>query len=255
MPSNRECIISYLKTHREGADDDQLAARLAITPRQQVNQICRALANNGLITRHHDPDAGKIVNRIRDAVPPKATKGSSLRPMLASRTLAPAETRARAAASHRLRVLANEIEVREFAYAGELQLSENEVKRAVGAALQAEGWDVVTQWGHARGIDLEARRGGERLVVEAKGEGSLNPMRVNYFLHALGELLQRMRTGDARYGLAFPAHRQFVGLILRLPTWVCLRLNLWFFLVRPAELDMFDVGCVSFEASAHATAE
>ena len=44
-------------------------------------------------------------------------------------------------------------------------------------------------------------------------------MRVNYFLGALGELLQRMDSPAARYGLALPAHGQFIGLINRLPDW------------------------------------
>jgi len=44
--------------------------------------------------------------------------------------------------------------------------------------------------------------GRERLVLEAKGEGSRPQMRGNFFLHALGELLQRMDGPDANFGLA-----------------------------------------------------
>jgi len=42
--------------------------------------------------------------------------------------------------------------------------------------------------GGAHGIDIDAARGDERWIIEVKGCGSLNPMRVNYFLAALGEL-------------------------------------------------------------------
>lgn len=68
-----------------------------------------------------------------------------------------------------------------------------------------------------------ATRGSERLIIEAKGESSLNPMYNNYFLGALGELVQRMDGPGARYGLAFPAHKKFVRLATELPSWVSCR--------------------------------
>jgi hypothetical protein len=132
--------------------------------------------------------------------------------------------------------------VRCFAYPGELQLAEDSVKQAVEAALSAAGWTVDTRRGHTHGIDIEARSGDRRLVLEAKGEGSRPAMRVNFFLGALGELLQRMTAPEARYGLALPAHRQFVSLVLRLPEWVRARLDLCFFLVRPAADGGLEVG-------------
>jgi hypothetical protein len=42
-------------------------------------------------------------------------------------------------------------------------------------------------------------------------------MRVNYFLGALGEILQRMDDPDARYSVAFPDIAQFRRLWERLP--------------------------------------
>jgi hypothetical protein len=48
-----------------------------------------------------------------------------------------------------------------------------------------------------------------RWVIEAKGGGSLNPMRVNYFLAVLGELLQRMSDPCARHvGTSSPTWRR-----------------------------------------------
>ena len=82
--------------------------------------------------------------------------------------------------------------MREFAYSGEVLLAEDTVKQAVEAALTADGWQVHVRWGRVHGIDIEAHRAGECLVLEAKGEGSLSAMRVNFFVGALGELLQRM---------------------------------------------------------------
>lgn len=142
--------------------------------------------------------------------------------------------------------LHDRVSVQRFGYAGELGVTEDAVKRSVSRALQADGWTVDVRWGHAHGIDIVAQRETERLVLEAKGEGSRPSMRVNYFLGALGELLQRMDDPDARYGLALPAHRQFVALMLGLPEWVRARLDLYFFLVRPlpggaAEVGLFAV--------------
>ena len=50
-----------------------------------------------------------------------------------------------------------------------------------------------------------------------KGGGSRDPMRVNYFLAVLGELLQRMDDPAARYSIALPDMKQFRGLWSRLP--------------------------------------
>jgi hypothetical protein len=44
-------------------DDDQLAGRTGIHPRQTVNQICRALAAEGVLRRSPGPDQ-KIVNEL-----------------------------------------------------------------------------------------------------------------------------------------------------------------------------------------------
>jgi hypothetical protein len=96
-------------------------------------------------------------------------------------------------------------------------LSEDEVKRAVEAWLESLGWKVSVAWGRVRGIDILATKGDQRWVIEAKGSGSLNPMRVNYFVSMLGELLQRMDDSNARYSIALPDMGQFRGLWERLP--------------------------------------
>ena len=50
---NRERILNHLEITPPGACDDCISTSLDITPRQQVNQICNRLANQGLITRQH----------------------------------------------------------------------------------------------------------------------------------------------------------------------------------------------------------
>jgi hypothetical protein len=84
--------------------------------------------------------------------------------------------------------------------------------------LVSQNWNVEIAWGHSQGIDIEARQGAKRWVIEVKGEGSRQAMRVNYFLGALGETLQRMGDPDSQYSIAFPDLQQFRNLWNRLPS-------------------------------------
>jgi hypothetical protein len=99
----------------------------------------------------------------------------------------------------------------------QVQTSEDELKTALKAWLEADGWEVEVAWAKSRGVDLHARRGSERWIIEAKGCGSLNAMRVNYFLGVLGETLQRMNDTEATYSIALPDLKQFRSLWARLP--------------------------------------
>ena len=95
--------------------------------------------------------------------------------------------------------------------------SEDEIKKVLNEWLIADGWQTKVAWGRTRGIDIDAAKNDERWVIEVKGQGSLNPMRVNYFLSILGETLQRMSDPNAKYSIALPDLKQFRGLWNRLP--------------------------------------
>lgn len=138
-------------------DDDELAARLGVV-RQQINQTCRGLEKRGVISRGLGP-RGKIVNHlIGSAVPaPPAPSTPEPGPLVGGGALA-----------------------------------EDEVKAAIRDRFEAAGYAVAVAWGKIRGIDIDARRGDERWAIEAKGEAPTDQMGGNYFLNALGELLQRM---------------------------------------------------------------
>lgn len=97
------------------------------------------------------------------------------------------------------------------------RLSEDEIKEALDEWLRSDGWVTRIAWQKARGIDIEATRNGKRWLIEAKGLGSRQPMRVNYFLAILGETLQRMADAEAKYSIALPDVPQFRGLWSRLP--------------------------------------
>jgi hypothetical protein len=96
-------------------------------------------------------------------------------------------------------------------------MTEDEVEAHIDDWLRGQGWVSRIAWGGARGIDIDAHRGTERWIIEAKGCESLVPMRVTYFIAMLGETLQRMDDPVARYSIALPDLAQFRGLWRRLP--------------------------------------
>ena len=59
---NAARIIALLR-ETPNLDDDQISVKLGITPRQQVNQICRRLERTGVLARGRGTH-GKIVNRL-----------------------------------------------------------------------------------------------------------------------------------------------------------------------------------------------
>lgn len=100
---------------------------------------------------------------------------------------------------------------------GNNHLSEDDAKEILRRWLEKNGWSTDIAWGRSRGIDIEAKRGSERWIIEVKGIGSRSEMRVNYFIGMLGETLQRMHDPDAKYSIAVPDVAQFRGLWVRLP--------------------------------------
>jgi len=63
--TNEETILSLLRKGKSLCDD-RISTVTSITPRQQVNQICRRLAESGQIQRRHQLcgrcGKGKLVN-------------------------------------------------------------------------------------------------------------------------------------------------------------------------------------------------
>lgn len=202
MGSLAEQILTAIR--HEPLDDDVLARRLGLAHRQSVNQVARQLEARGLLRRVPGPD-GKLVNVLTGpdalaAAPPipPAQPGPAAGPM-----------------------------------------GEDAVKRAVQAHLHGQGFTVHVAWGRSHGVDLDAvHPDGRRYLVEAKGEvGRSGPQQANYFLGALGELVQRMEDPNARYALALPAHRQYRNLVGRLPALAWERLRLSVFWVHRADVD------------------
>ena len=99
----------------------------------------------------------------------------------------------------------------------EEHLSENAIKEILERWLIAQGWKIKIAWGHEHGIDVDATKENNRWMIEVKGQGSRDAMRVNYFLGILGEMLQRMEDPNAKYSIALPDIQQFRNLWRKLP--------------------------------------
>jgi len=138
-----------------------------------------------------------------------------------------------------------------FAYKGKkggfVGLNEDEIKSALKSALEGHGYEVKVKWGQKPGPDIEAFSG-RKLVLEAKGEGSYRQMLGNYFLQALGEILQRMSDSSASYGIAFPAHPSYIELVLNLPKRVREALQLDFYFVKPSD-NTYEIGVLRWHSS------
>lgn len=177
-----ERIVELLKQN-PGLSDRQITDRLfgVDEPQQPVNIACRNLAERGVLHR-------------------QSIHGSSIGNYLTGQEL---KTSQNQTSNNRV--------------VDEAHLSEDAIKGILEKWLVAQGWNVKVAWGHVHGIDIDAMKENERWVIEAKGQGSLNPMRVNYFLGILGETLQRMEDPNAKYSIALPDLQQFRNLWRRLP--------------------------------------
>ena len=172
--------ILGLLNRESGLSDREITDKLMGRgrPQQSVNQACRQLEVAGLLKRTIRGD-GIIVNY---------PKGSSI-----------------------------SIQPRRVHEEDQNPLSEDRIKAVLKDWLENQGWQTQIAWGKERGVDIEAIRGDQRWLIEVKGPGSRNAMRVNYFLAILGELLQRINDPTARYSIALPDLQQYRRLWERLP--------------------------------------
>lgn len=178
-------LFKLLESHA-GLTDREITDRLRgkSEPQQPVNIACRELASQGVIRREKQRPFDNLIGNY--------LTGSEGRP---------AQKRERSVNKD----------------AGEGHLSEDDLKRVLVDWLNAQGWQSKVAWGKTQGIDIDASNDGQRWIIEVKGPGSRQPMRVNYFLAILGETLQRMSDEKATYSIALPDIAQFRALWNRLP--------------------------------------
>jgi hypothetical protein len=195
MMTALERIREFLTANRARAYcDDCLSSLLKINPRQAVQQKTSALAKTYPFQRSsgtcaHCKSVKLVIGMRATAIADKSEKGPISKTVKSlSRTTSDAPI-----------------------------FSEDEVKKVLETWLSARGWSVEIAWAKSRGVDIHARKNDERWIIEVKGGGSLQPMRVNYFLGVLGETLQRMDDPKAAYSIALPDLKQFRNLWSRLP--------------------------------------
>jgi hypothetical protein len=178
-----EQIVELLK-QKPGLSDRQITDQLfgVDKPPQSVNIVCRNLEEHGILLR-------------------RKTYGNPIGNYLAGKEV------------EKLQVQKTKPEMN-----NEEHFSEAVLKKVLAEWLIAQGWTVKVAWGYEHGIDIDAKKENERWIIEVKGQGSLNPMRVNYFLGILGETLQRMKDQNAKYSIALPDMQQFRNLWQRLPS-------------------------------------
>lgn len=177
MPLKND-IIKYLEAF-PGATDTEIEKALGKL-HQQVNRVCRDLEKQGLLVRQPNPEKRGHLGNFPCRNAPERIPPENQR------------------------------------VSGE-PLQEEDIKHILYNRLISDGWSVKVAWGHTPGVDIDARKDGHRWLIEVKGPGSRQPMRVNYFIGILGETLQRMDDPDARYTIAFPDMEQYRRLWNKLP--------------------------------------
>ncbi len=172
-------IIEYINRF-PGATDKEIADYYKVS-NQQINSPARNLERKGLLVRRQNYEKDGLIGNFPTGIVPEE------KPLVYKKASV------------------------------EEPLQEEEIKHVLTDKLKAEGWDVKTAWGNTRGVDIDARRGSDRWLIEIKGPGSRNPMLNKYFVSILGELLQRMDDHDARYTIALPDIDKYRRLWRELP--------------------------------------
>ena len=178
--SIKENILFYIKCN-PGTTDTEIEKHLK-KRHQYINQLCRELANDGYLIRKKNWEKHNCIGNYPTDKIYISTKQNITTPKKTT------------------------------------VLQEEEIKHVLSEYLVSNGWNVKVAWGHQQGIDIEADKNGKRWVIEVKGPGSRQQMRVNYFISILGETLQRMNDINARYSIALPDLEQYRRLWNKLPT-------------------------------------
>lgn len=181
----KEQIMQYI-IRFPGATDGDMEKHFGKL-HQAINQTCRSLEKEGQLARRKNPEKDNLIGNYPISQPQPHTPDVPL------------------ISSHSINATS------------ESALQEETIKHILAKYLEQNGWTVQVAWGHSHGIDIDARKGPNRWIFEVKGPGSRQPMRVNYFISILGEMLQRMDDPAARYTIAFPDIPQYRGLWRRLP--------------------------------------
>ncbi len=194
----KQRIISYLKNHPEGIDDDELAKVLGLSARQQANMRCRELEKKGLVIRRqvngkiHNFWAGKNI-AVTIPVPSNLKVSPSTLPK------------------------------------SESWFWEGNVQSKVINFLAEQGYhirSVVDTGSHKQGIDIVAEKDGQPLWVSVKGypQGTekTNPsvQTSHWFKEAIFDVIEyRERDRNASLAVALPDFPRYRSMAQKI-TWL-----------------------------------
>lgn len=189
----KEKIIEFLKANG-GFTDREITDRIFgyDYPQQSVNIACRQLQEKGIVKRNIRGD-GKIGNFLSSEDYNNNRENPTFR------------------------IEKDEKRLNTSGNNNQDGFSEDEIKQVLNGYLKSKGWNTQIAMGKNHGIDIDAYKDKSRWIIEVKGCGSRDAMRVNYFLAILGETLQRMNDPNAKYSIALPDLKQFRNLWDRLP--------------------------------------
>jgi hypothetical protein len=199
MEKLEEAIIVTLEQHPGLSDRELTDALLGFNKSTQpVNQGCRALEMQGEIIR-------------------KPREDGLVGSWLSTRCLA-------------------RVPQSDFKGEGAGGLSDKRMKQILEKYLLALGWYPEIQWRYTGGVDIEAKLGSQRWVIEVKNPPypALNPN--DTFVAVLGEILQRMDHGNSKYSIAIPDAEPFRRLWRRLPSLARGRTGITALFVNPSGL-------------------
>ncbi len=111
----------------------------------------------------------------------------------------------------------NRMTIRGKMMSEDLDYGEAETRDLLAGYLEKEGWTIPHHEIKSHGVDIEAKNGKQRWLIEVKGCGSRTAMRHNYFLAIIGEILQRMEHSTDKYSIAFPNRKKYLDLWQKLP--------------------------------------
>ena len=173
--TNRDRMLEALSSSMEPLDDDELARRAEINPRQTVNMLCRAMESEGILRRFRGVD-GKIVNQAVGAGMPALAPDRPREPRrpptrsdgLASEPLMSVPTDSAAGDSHEQRLAENHM----LAALGKrlgLALAPRRIFHPSGARVEIDGADndltvLVECWAHQGPAKVAQKN---KLVVDA----------------------------------------------------------------------------------------
>jgi hypothetical protein len=91
------------------------------------------------------------------------------------------------------------------------------IRHILKAFLVSKAWNPESVFCSATPVEIEAKRGTDRWIIEVYDSESLNPAIANAFVSALGRALQKMSDPSCKYSVAFPDSKPFHRLWGRLP--------------------------------------